>query len=199
MTLQNTASRYGTVTKSLHWTIFILFTIMFILGFGLMGGDESTTAFGAEWDTIFDWHATIGLIVLILAIVRIVWRKTTPLPSWAPGLSKREQTLAHRTEQVMYVVMIAKPLSGYVLAGAAPHEIDLFGTIPLGNPFGESGGLNDVALAVHIVTGVAFLIAWVVHVGQALRHQFAKKDHLLERMLPGDRAQVPAAATLDHG
>lgn len=44
-----------------------MFTIMFALGFGLMGGDESTTALGADWDSVFDWHATIGLIVLILA------------------------------------------------------------------------------------------------------------------------------------
>ncbi len=197
MTLQNTTTGYGTVAKSLHWVIFVLFTIMFILGFGLMGGDETTTAFGADWDSVFDWHATIGLIVLILAVVRIVWRTTTPLPSWAPGLSNREQSLAHRTEQVMYIVMIAKPVSGYVLAGAAAHHIDLFGAISLGNPFGESSALSDIALAVHIITGVAFLIVWVIHVGQALRHQFGKKDHLLERMLPDRQTPATAPATTD--
>lgn len=199
MTLQNTAAGYGTVTKSLHWLIFVLFTIMFILGFGLMGGDETTTAFGTDWGSVFDWHATIGLIVLVLAVVRIIWRKTTPLPSWAPGLSKREQRLAHRTEQVMYVVMIAKPVSGYVLAGAAAHHIDLFGAIALGNPFSESSGLRDIALVVHILTGVAFLIVWVIHVGQALRHQFGKKDHLLERMLPNRRSPATVSATTDAG
>lgn len=184
MSLQNTADGYGTVTKSLHWVIFALFTTMFVLGFGLMGGDETTTAFGTDWDSVFDWHATIGLIVLILAVARIVWRAKTPLPSWAPGLSPRERTLAHRTEQVMYVVMIAKPVSGYVLSGSAGHRIDLFGAISLGNPIGTNSALEDTALVVHIVTGVAFLIVWVIHVGQALRHQFIKKDHLLERMLP---------------
>jgi len=184
MALRNTTESYGTITKSLHWTIFILFTVMFVLGFGLMGGDESSTAFGTDWKSVFDWHATTGLIVLVLATVRIVWRARTPLPSWAPGLSARERTLAHRTEQVMYFVMIAKPISGYVLSGAAGHRIDLFGTVSLGNPFGVSGGLYDAALAVHILTGVAFLIVWIIHVGQALRHQFVKKDHLLERMLP---------------
>ena len=182
--LRNGPTQYGTVTKSLHWVIFVLFTIMFVLGFGLMGGDESSTAFGADWDSVFDWHATIGLIVLILAIVRITWRKTTPLPSWAPGLSSTERKLAHRTEQVMYTVMVAKPVSGYILAGAAAHHIDLFGAISLGNPFGSSSGVEDVALAVHIITGIAFLIVWIIHVGQAVRHQFVKQDGLLERMLP---------------
>ena len=83
----------------------------------------------------------------------------------------------------MYIVMIAKPVSGYVLAGAAAHKIEFFGTISLGNPFGPSGWLEGTALTVHVLTGVGFLLTWVVHVGQVLRHQFVKKDHLLERML----------------
>jgi len=188
--MRNDKDGYGTVTKSLHWTIFILFTVMFVLGFGLMGGSEGSTAFGAAWSSVFDWHATLGLIVLVLALVRIVWRAKTPLPSWAPGLSTRERSLAHRTEQVMYFVMVAKPLSGYVLAGSAGHSIHLFGAVPFGNPFGDSSTLESIALAIHIVTGVMFLLVWVVHVGQALRHQFMLKDGLLRRMLPADRDRV---------
>ena len=190
MPLRNDKNGYGSVTKSLHWTIFILFTIMFVLGFGLMGGEEGSSVFGAEWSSVFDWHATLGLIVLGLALVRIVWRAKTPLPSWAPGLSTRERSLAHRTEQVMYFVMVAKPLSGYVLAGSAGQSIHLFGTIGLGNPFGESSTLENIALAVHIVTGVMFLLVWFVHVGQALRHQFVLKDGLLRRMLPAGGGPV---------
>ncbi len=184
MTPSNHSDEYGFVTKSLHWVIFTLFTIMFVLGFGLMGKTEGDSAFGTDWGTVFDWHATVGMVVFLLALVRIWWRRTTPLPSWSPGLSDRERTLAHRTEQVMYFVMLAKPISGFVLAGAAGYKIDLFGTIPLGNPFGESNGLEDFALGVHILTGVGFLIAWTIHVGQAVRHQYIKKDGLLERMLP---------------
>lgn len=176
---------YHSFTKLLHWSMFVLFTIMFVLGFGLMGGDESSTAFGAEWDTVFDWHATLGLSVLVMAVVRLGWRGRTALPPWALGLSTGEQQLAHRTEQVMYAVMFVKPVSGYVLAGAAGHKIDLFGVVGIGNPFGANEALNDIALAFHILSGVAFLIAWVIHVGQALRHQFVKRDGLLERMLPG--------------
>ena len=138
MRLRNTSTHYGAVTKSLHWVIFVLFTVMFVLGFGMMGGDESSKAFGAHWASVFDWHATIGLTVLILAVIRIIWRSSTPLPSWAPGLGPKERIVAHWTERVMYTVMIAKPISGYVLAGAADHEIDLFGAIPLGNRSGSA-------------------------------------------------------------
>ena len=189
MTDAQSPAGYNVVTKSLHWIIFGLFTIMYVLGFGLMASD-GVTAFGAQWGPVFDWHATLGLLVLVLAVVRIWWRSHLPLPDWAPGLSKTERKLAHWTELSMYFAMIAKPLSGYVMAGAAGYNIDLFVSIRLGNPFGTSGvnddgGLYDLALFVHIIADVVFLAAFVIHVGQALRHQFIKKDHLLERMLRG--------------
>jgi len=179
---------YNGVAKALHWVIFVLFLVMYILGFGLMASD-GYTALGAQWGPVFDWHATIGLLILILAIVRLWWRSRAPLPDWAPGLSGRERMLAHRTEQVMYFAMFAKPISGYVLAGSAGYNIDLFVNIRLGNPFGTSfvnngGVLYDVGLLIHILADIAFLVVFVFHVGQAVRHQFVKKDRLLERMLP---------------
>lgn len=179
---------YHPALKALHWIIFGLFTAMFILGFGLMGSD-GYTALGAQWGPVFDWHATLGVFVFVLALARIIVRRSAPMPSWSPGLSTGERTLAHRTEQVMYAVMLLKPISGYILAGKAGYNIDLFVQIRLGNPFGTSfvndnDSLYDLALLIHIVTGIAFLIAWVIHVVQVVRHTAIKKDRLLQRMLP---------------
>ena len=77
---------YHPALKWLHWVIFGLFTAMFILGFGLAASD-GYTAMGFQWGPVFDWHATLGLIAFVLAVVRIITRRTTPMPSWAPGLS----------------------------------------------------------------------------------------------------------------
>ncbi len=178
---------YNSVTKWLHWVIFGLFTVMFVLGFSLRASDGYTALFGWQWGPVFDWHATLGLIVLVLAVFRIWWRSRSPLPDWAPGLSSTERKIAHRTEQVMYFTMIVKPISGYIMAGSAGYNIDLFVQVRLGNPFGESfvndgGFIYDVAFLAHILTGVAFLVVWVIHVAQALRHQFVNKDGLLSRM-----------------
>jgi len=178
--------------KWLHWVIFTLFTIMFILGFSLRASDGYTALGGRQWGPVFDWHATLGLIVLLLAVFRLVWRRRSTLPDWAPGLTSTERKISHRSEQFMYFVMIAKPISGYIMAGAAGYNIDLFVQFRLGNPFGESfvndgGFVYDIAFLTHIVTGIGFLIVWAIHVGQALRHQYIKKDGLLSRMLPSFR------------
>ncbi|MEM7093859.1 MAG: cytochrome b/b6 domain-containing protein [Actinomycetota bacterium] len=182
------ATTYHPALKALHWIIFVLFTIMFVLGYSLSASD-GYTALGAQWGPVFDWHATLGLFVFILAVVRIVMRRRTPLPSWSPGLTTGERALAHRTEQVLYAVMILKPVSGYIMAGRAGYNIDLFVQWRLGNPFGESfvnndGGLYTLAIWIHIITGIAFIIAWLVHVTQVVRHTVIKKDRLLQRMLP---------------
>lgn len=182
------SATYHPALKALHWIIFGLFTVMFVLGYGLAASD-GYTALGAQWGPVFDWHATLGLFVFVLAVTRIIVRRSTPMPSWSPALSPAERTLAHRTEQVLYAVMILKPLSGYVMAGKAGYNIDLFVQWRVGNPFGTSF-VNDndwfyqLALIVHIVTGVAFIIAWVVHVVQVIRHTVISKDRLLQRMLP---------------
>ena len=67
------------VAKALHWAIFVLFLVMYVLGFGLMASDGDT-ALGAQWGPVFDWHATLSLLILILAVVRLWWRSQAPLP-----------------------------------------------------------------------------------------------------------------------
>ena len=184
-----TSDSYHPLLKTLHWTIFVLFTAMFIIGFFGLDGSDGYTAMGAQWGPVFDWHATLGLLVFVLAIVRITVRKRTALPDWSPGYTGFERSLAARTEQILYSVMILKPLSGYVLAGRAGYNIDLFVQWRLGNPFGESlvnnqDWLYDTALFVHILTGIVFLIVFAVHITQMVRHTFISKDRLLNRMLP---------------
>ena len=70
MQLTNTTDRYGAVAKTLHWTIFLLITAEFVLGFGVMGAEEGATVFGRDRSSIFNIHATIGITVLVLVVRR---------------------------------------------------------------------------------------------------------------------------------
>ena len=183
MNFKNTASRYGIVTKFFHWTIFILFVFQFVLGFTIMG-----SATGEEFDssrlTLINWHKSTGILILALAIFRIVWRRTTPLPNWSETLTKRERKLYHWIELSLYSIMILKPLSGYMLAVADGQIILFFGLFAIPNVYGESAIMADVSLALHIITGIIFFIAWFAHIGLVFKHQFVNKDRLLKRMLP---------------
>ena len=103
----------------------------------------------------------LGSIILTLAVVRLIWRFTTPLPPWADTLSEGERTLAHWTERALYVLMFAIPLTGLWLV-----IVD-----------------DDDARWPHVLSHIAFFVVFVLHVGLVLKHQLLDRDRLLRRML----------------
>lgn len=169
MRLTNSATEYGVVAKTLHWSIAVLIAFQFIGGIA---------------DIEDDWHATAGLLVLVLAAMRLAWRLLVALPDWAPTLTAFERRLVHGYEMVLYLMLFAKPVTGLLLMGADDDEVELFGAWELPALFPESDLFEDVFNALHFWTGVVLLIALALHIGLVARHQFVLRDGLLGRMLP---------------
>ena len=105
-------------------------------------------------------HVALGATLLVLAVVRLVRRRIGALPPWAESLSQRERRLAHRTEQALYLTLVAMPLSGIVV---------LLG--------------GDDVLPLHVAAHVGFFLALASHLGLVLKHQLVDRDRLLRRML----------------
>ena len=80
---QNSADQYGTVTRFLHWAVFLLFVWQY-LSANIMTRLGGQRLFGLNPNDYYNWHKSIGLVLLALALARWIWRKTTPLPDWAP-------------------------------------------------------------------------------------------------------------------
>ena len=182
MQLRNDVSGYGAITKALHWLTFALLLIQFTIGYlvddesgrgrgrgrsgdsgrgrGRGGDDDFTFGFGEGDDTLLSVHVVLGITILLVTVLRFIWRKTTPLPAWASSLSHRERTLAHWTELALYASLIAMPLTGLSL---------IF--------------ISDDLLGLHIASHIALYAAFALHLGLVLKHQLIKKDRLLQRML----------------
>ena len=111
-------------------------------------------------DALLTAHVLLGAMILVLVTVRLLWRRHSTLPPWAPGLSPAERTLAHWTERVLYVLLFAIPLTGLWLVL-----------------------VNDEALPLHIAAHVAFFAAAAAHLGLVLKHQLLDRDHLIRRMI----------------
>jgi cytochrome b561 len=183
MSLRNTPHFYGSVTKFFHWSVFILMAAQFTLGFMIM---ESVTGPDADPSKagLLQWHHSIGLLILLLATARYIWRRNNPLPNWAPGLSTKEQHIAHWVESILYFVMFCKPISGMFLALADGQDLMFFNLFTITNFTGNIPLLFDVSLFFHMASGILFFLAWFIHIGMVIKHQFFKKDRLLNRMLP---------------
>lgn len=186
---QDQAPRYSSVAITLHWTIAILILINVALGFGAnLVPDEFVRRF-------VDLHKSIGITVLALAILRILWRlshKPPPLPS---TYSRFEKLAAHAAHWMLYVLIFAIPLSGWLHDSAwkeaATHPVFLYGIIP----WPRIGWIQSMAPSAkehfhtvlfrfHLYLNYALYVLLVVHIAGALKHQFWDREAELQRMVP---------------
>ncbi|MEM6381470.1 MAG: cytochrome b [Pseudomonadota bacterium] len=187
MALSNSADSYGALTKLFHWLIVVLFAWQYASGNIMLGMERGTLVAGLDQNAYFNWHKSIGLVALAIAIFRIINRSIGQLPDWAPTLGDGEKVFIHRAEQLLYLAMFVMPVSGYLYVMAGGFGVLLFGEWRLPNPIGEREWLEFAAKWVHIVSGYVLAAAVAGHVLLVLRHQFFMRDGLLWRMLPGRR------------
>jgi cytochrome b561 len=90
------ASGYGALTKLLHWLVVVLFAFQFTAANVMQHLDAGATQLGLSQATYHNWHKSIGLIALVVALLRLLARKRGQLPDWAPTLSAGERTFVHR-------------------------------------------------------------------------------------------------------
>ena len=129
--LTNTSNRYGTVTKVLHWTVFLLLLNQFVVAGLMLTTEEWETTAGFTQAALYEWHKSVGIVVFAVVCVRYIWRKLTPLPDWAPNLSAGERRAIHVVERVLYACLFVMPVSGFVFVMAGNFPVNFFG---LGRP-----------------------------------------------------------------
>lgn len=184
MPLLNSPSGYGALTKCVHWIVVVLFALQFASATIMLRVGPEETALGLTQATYYNWHKSIGLLALAVAVIRLLARKAGRLPDWAPTLSSPERAFIHRAEQVLYAAMFVMPVSGFVYVMAGGYGVTLFGVLELGNPIGQHALLAAAAGWLHTLTAVVLGLTLAGHIGLVLWHQFVLKDRLLYRMLP---------------
>jgi len=165
--------RYSDVAIAFHWSVAALVV--------------ANLAIGILHDSVLGWafpvHKAIGITVLALTIARVGWRlahRPPPLPADTP---RWQAGVAHLTHWGLYALLLAMPLSGWIMAsgGPAPRPISWFGLFPIPHlPVGEAAA--EAGHGAHGVLGWLMLALVALHVGAALFHQYAMRDRLLARM-----------------
>lgn len=184
MSLTNTDDGYGAFTKLFHWLIVILFALQYAGGHIMTFIGFNSSFAGISTNSFYDWHKSLGLVALGIAVFRLINRHIGRLPAWAPGLTTGEKRFIHRDEQILYFAMFLMPVSGYLYVMSGGYGVMLFGLWKLDNPIGKWEELKLITKWMHIVGGYALLAGILGHVFVVLRHQFVLKDGLLKRMLP---------------
>ncbi len=185
MGMKNSEAGYGSFTKLFHWLIVILFAAQYTGGNIMVAIGFNSSFAGIGTNDYYNWHKSLGLVALGIAVFRILNRRVGELPPWAPTISTFEQKFIHRVEQVFYAAMLVMPISGWFYVMWGHYGVNLFGIWEMPRPLPRDDTLRDVAKWIHIISGYVLMAAMVGHIGLVLRHQLVMRDGLLKRMLPG--------------
>jgi len=184
MPLRNTAEAYGSFARFLHWAIVLLIIPQYFLA----EAAEDLEA-GLEKLQIMTWHKSLGMLVLMLALVRIVWKfMNRPHPSPIGVMWQRKAAAAGHG--LLYLLILLQPLTGWIVSSSGNAPVTLFGWFQFPAIVAENHDLHEAFEDVHKFLFNALLAVVAVHILAALYHHFMLKDDVLRRMLPFSRPVV---------
>lgn len=188
--MRNTPDRYGVVAMTLHWLIAAM--VLINIGLGLYFTDLPQDYPGKSLFT--QTHKSIGLTVLMLSILRLIWRLMNPQPPLPPGVGPLVRITSKTVHWIFYFLLVAIPLAGWSIVSVSPLNIPtqyfwqfVWPHIGFLNalPADERNSLLPIFVNTHNTLAFLALALIVLHVGAALYHHVIRKDSVLRRMLPG--------------
>lgn len=171
--------RYGAVAQSFHWIIAALIVVQFALGWTAVDLPNDLHKLG-----VLARHKSFGMTVLMLAVLRLLWRLTHTPPPLPSGMSPIQQRLARATHAAFYVLLFALPISGWLMSSAKKYSVSWFGLFTWPDLIGKSETAFNALRTTHHALGYALFAIAVLHILAALKHHFWNKDDVLLRMLP---------------
>ena len=170
LTAKNESNRYGKVSRMLHWTIAILFISLIPMGIFASMIPEDTEYRNAYYVV----HKTIGVTVFLLVIVRLIWNRLSRRPSLDSALTSREEKLAHRAHNTLYFMMLAIPITGFMMTSYHGYETYFFFWEM--QPLWEQSEIYQVWGGFHkYLLPYLLYIVLGAHILGALKHQFIDK------------------------
>ncbi|MGK9233350.1 cytochrome b [Inquilinus limosus] len=185
---RNTAERWGRISIALHWTIAGLILLVQIPAGLTMNRVEP----GLVQNILYDTHKMTGLTVFALAVVRLIWRWANPVPELPADLPRWQAVTARTTHALLYLLIFAMPISGFLYTAMGGFPVPLFYLVDLADFVPENKPAAEVAKAVHLSLKWVLLAVVVLHVAGALQHHLVRRDGILRRML-SSKARLPDA------
>jgi cytochrome b561 len=171
--------QYGTTAKIFHWLIVALLTVQYPIGWLMPDLHRGMTP-GAP----MTFHVSFGIVILVLIVLRFVWRVTHPvapesrLPPW-------QRLSSEAVHWLLYVLVLATTITGWLFASFRGWSISLFYLVPLPMLASDSAEAGKAIDGLHQAMELALLVVIGLHVAAALAHRFIYRDRIMQRMLPG--------------
>ena len=179
MNIRNTDSRWGLVSVILHWLVAVVVLGLFSLGFYMVELDY----YDSMYKTAPYIHKSIGILLFITIIFRLVWRGLNITPHALENHNAWEVSVAHWAHRTLYGLLIVLMVSGYLISTADGRSISVFAWFDVPSIVSGIDNLEDLAGEVHEFVAYALISIVILHALGALKHHLLDKDRTLLRML----------------
>jgi cytochrome b561 len=179
MRYRNTHSAYGVVAKGFHWILFLMITGMVLVGFIMADMDLSP-----DKVKLYGLHKSTGIVVLALVSMRLAWKFANVSPLLPDSMHALEKFLARAGHAMLYLLMFAMPLTGWMMSSAAGFPVSVYGLFTLPDLVAPDTNLKALMIDAHFYLAWLLVIMVGLHVLAALTHHFYYRNNILRRMLP---------------
>lgn len=170
---------YTKTAISLHWLIALSIAIVF--GVGIYMHELPLSPHKLQ---IYAYHKWAGITIFLLVLFRLTWRFLHTPPPFPETMLQWEKQIAYLVHFILYFLMLAIPLSGWLMSSAAGFSVVLFGIIPLPDLVAKNKELADILKQVHFFLNMSLFLLVFLHISAAVKHHFIVKDDVLVQMLP---------------
>ena len=170
---------YTRTAIALHWLIALLIFSAFPLGIYM-----ADLPFSPGRLKLYSYHKWIGVTVFLLALSRLAWRWTHPAPPPPAGMPAWQRIASVAAHHLLYVLILAVPISGWLMSSAKGFQTVYLGIIPLPDLLAKDKEIGDTLATVHQVLNFTMAALVITHVAAALKHYVVDRDEVLGRMIP---------------
>ncbi len=171
--------RYTSPAIVLHWLVALLIFVAFPLGVYMHELPLSPRKL-----ELYSYHKWIGVTIFLLVGLRLAWRATHVPPPLPEGIAAWQRRASAAVHGLLYALMVAIPLTGWLMSSAKGFQTVWFGIVPLPDLVEKNRELGDLLAGVHQTLNFALLGLVILHVAAALQHHFIERQPFLQRMGP---------------
>ncbi|MGM0450869.1 MAG: cytochrome b [Pseudomonadota bacterium] len=179
MQWRNTPGRWGVISIGFHWLMAV--AVIGLFGVGLYMVDLGYM--DPLGNVLPHWHRSVGLLLGAALVLRLLWRLVSPPPAPLPEHTRMEHLGAHTAHWLLYGLMLAMVVSGYLISTADGRGVSVFNWFSVPAFTGDVDGMEDLAGDWHYWMGWTLIILAGLHALAALKHHFLDRDDTLRRML----------------
>ncbi len=175
------AGRYDPVAKSLHWLVFALVLVQFVIAWTM-----PEIRRGVVPERLINLHLSFGVLIMAVVLIRLVWRRLHPVAPANEGIPPWQERLAIAAHWLLYALLLVLPVLGWAAASARDWTVRVFDLVTLPRLVPSEARIGFIAGDVHVVLSWVLLGLIGLHVAAGLYHYFVRRDRVLQRMLAGD-------------